>query len=554
MKTTEFRRTRNIALGALLLGMIAGPIGTQQAAKAQSGHPLLGGPRGSVRALTGELLEGILVQLIARSSAIRTTVYSDDSGRFEFPQLAAGTYALRIAMPLEHRPYVRESIQIHGATELPPIILERVTEDELLPPTPEIASQLTGAEWLMNLPGSGREKRILNWSCGGGCHNYQQIFRNRYDEHSWRLMVERMTQYAGSPLINRRPTPRGNPEEQTALARWLARVRGPDSQDEPFVTLPRARGAATRVIVTEYELPRTLLAPHDVHGDSQGNIWYTPHRSPYLGRLDPRTGEVTEYRVPNTEGALPGTHRVWVDQDDIVWTSENWAHNLNSLDPATGEWRQFYIETGSPTNSPGFSNFAMDEQGFVYETLFDAVVKIDSRNGQIVSRYPFDRISSTYDNIVSQDGRFWSGGQSGTNIIGLLDLETGQMEEMETPSVISGPARGAFDRDGNAWFGGRGGRILKLDSQTRQITEYSPPIPYVAFYEAHPDKNGEVWAGALHGGRFLRFNPRTEGWTAYVLPEPFSHNRRTWIDNSTDPVTVWYVDNNGWLVRIQPLE
>ena len=32
------------------------------------------------------------------------------------------------------------------------------------------------------------------------------------------------------------------------------------------------------------------------------------------------------------------------------------------------------------------------------------------------------------------------------------------------------------------------------------------------------------------------------------------HNRRTWIDNSTDPVTVWYVDNNGYIVRIQPLE
>jgi streptogramin lyase len=120
--------------------------------------------------------------------------------------------------------------------------------------------------------------------------------------------------------------------------------------------------------------------------------------------------------------------------------------------------------------------------------------------------------------------------------------------------VISGPARGAFDREGNAWFGGRGGRILKLDPKTKRITEYAPPIPYVAFYEAQPDKNGEIWAGALHGGRFLRFDPRTDRWVQYVMPEPFSHDRRTWIDNSTTPVTVWYVDHNGYLVRIQPLE
>ena len=69
-----------------------------------------------------------------------------------------------------------------------------------------------------------------------------------------------------------------------------------------------------------------------------------------------------------------------------------------------------------------------------------------------------------------------------------------------------------------------------------------------------PDKNGEVWAGALHAGRFVRFNPRTERWIEYMMPEPYSHNRRTWIDNSTSPVTVWYVDHNGYMVRIQPLE
>jgi hypothetical protein len=31
-------------------------------------------------------------------------------------------------------------------------------------------------------------------------------------------------------------------------------------------------------------------------------------------------------------------------------------------------------------------------------------------------------------------------------------------------------------------------------------------------------------------------------------------DRESWIDNSTDPVTVWYVDHEGWIVRIQPLD
>ena len=536
--------------------------GVTEASGAAARRTLAGGAHGTVRGAKGEFLEGIMVQMISAKTAIRTTVYTNAEGRYEFPVLEAGTYTLRIARPLEFQPYVKESVRINGATALDDIVLQRVTDKEVLPPTPEILAQLTGAEWMLNLPGTGEEKRTFSLTCGFGCHSYQQIFRTRYDEAGWRNIVRRMMTGAGSPLINIRepgPATRGRagrllPEELNIVAGWLARVRGPQSTDPPLHYLPPPRGISTRVVVTEYELPRQLLAPHDVHGDSRGNIWYTPHRSPYIGKLDPRSGAVKEYRVPDTPGALPGTHRVWVDKNDIVWLSENWAHNLTRFDPKTEQFKQFPIETDSPINSPGFSNFHMDSEGYLYETINEGVVKIDTKNGKIVRHFPFKRLNSTYDNILSADGRYWSGGQTGTGIVGLLDTKTGNLWELDTRTPVSSPARGGFDLDGNAWFGGRGGMLIKLDPRTRRITEYYPPIPYVTFYEAMPDKNGEIWAGALHGGRFLRFNPRTERWIEYVMPEPYSHDRRTWIDNSTDPVTVWYVDHNGYMVRIQPLE
>ena len=52
----------------------------------------------------------------------------------------------------------------------------------------------------------------------------------------------------------------------------------------------------------------------------------------------------------------------------------------------------------------------------------------------------------------------------------------------------------------------------------------------------------------------VRLNPKTESWTVYEMPEPFAYDRRTYIDSSTNPVTVWYVDYNGYLVRVQPRE
>jgi hypothetical protein len=48
---------------------------------------------------------------------------------------------------------MREAVTINGANELEDIVLERVSESEFLPPTPDILTQLSDAEWLYNLAG-----------------------------------------------------------------------------------------------------------------------------------------------------------------------------------------------------------------------------------------------------------------------------------------------------------------------------------------------------------------------------------------------------------------
>jgi virginiamycin B lyase len=563
-----WRKIFEMALLAICGFVVFFPAASTTAAQAR--RSMLGGARGAVRLSNGNAIEGVGVQLISSKTAIRTTVYSNADGKYEFPVLEAGVYTLRIPSPREYKPYVQESVQIAGATNLDDIVLDRVSETEFVPPTIETLAQLTGAEWIMNLPGTGEEKRVFSFTCGFGCHSYQQIFRNRYDEPGWRLMVHRMLVGSGSPLINiSRPTPTtmdraDQPvlEDEELLTKWLTRVRGPDSKDTPLFFLPRPKGDSTKVIVTEYELPRELLAPHDVYGDANGNIWYTAHRSPFQGVLDPRTGNVKEYRVPDenqaTPGALPGAHHVVVGKDGIVWFSEVWAHYLSGLDPKTGKivYRVHPPDPDVPINSPGFDNFAMDANGIVYDMRpgkGGGVAKFNSRTGELLKMYPTQKIQMTYDNMVTPDGRYWSGAPIGTHLIGLLDTKTDQMWELETADVSSG-SRGAFDLQGNAWYGGRGGMLIEVDPRTRHISEYYSPIPYDTFYEAMPDKNGEIWAGGLQSGRFMRFNPKTEKWTQYMLPEPYAHDRRTWVDNSTNPVTVWFVDHEGFLVRIQPLE
>ena len=160
--------------------------------KARGGKSLLGGPHGVVRSSKGFPIEGIMVQLISSQTSVRTTVYTDALGKYEFPKLESGEYVLRTPLPVEYRRYQKDAVAINGATPLEEIVLERVTDSEFLPPTPDILPQLTEAEWVANLPGTGQEKKSFVNSCGGSCHGFQMQFRSRFSEQDWRKMVRRM--------------------------------------------------------------------------------------------------------------------------------------------------------------------------------------------------------------------------------------------------------------------------------------------------------------------------------------------------------------------------
>jgi streptogramin lyase len=139
----------------------------------------------------------------------------------------------------------------------------------------------------------------------------------------------------------------------------------------------------------------------------------------------------------------------------------------------------------------------------------------------------------------------------------MLEIQTGKILNLNSGSHMMTAKRGGFDPFGNTWWGGADGALIELNAKAKRIEEFWPPIaphPYTDFYEAYPDKNGDIWAGVLHGRQMLRLDPKTERWRVYQMPEPYSYDRRTIIDASTKPVTVWYVDYNNYLVRVQPLE
>ena len=58
----------------------------------------------------------------------------------------------------------------------------------------------------------------------------------------------------------------GTPEQYRKIAEYLATINlsTTDKWAYPLKTLPRPTGASTRAIVTEYDMPRTTIEPHDI--------------------------------------------------------------------------------------------------------------------------------------------------------------------------------------------------------------------------------------------------------------------------------------------------
>ena len=140
-----------LGLAAALTYSFAPPEVVQaQAPTSQSpsrGSDLLkGGGHGIVKTSADLPIGGLMVQLISDSTSVRTTVYTDPLGRYEFPKLDTGQYTLRLARPIEFRNYSRRNVRIDGSTALADIVVDRVSTSEFVPPTPDILPQLSEAE------------------------------------------------------------------------------------------------------------------------------------------------------------------------------------------------------------------------------------------------------------------------------------------------------------------------------------------------------------------------------------------------------------------------
>ena len=517
-------------------------------------------------ALTGQVssqeegpMEGVLVSVKRDGSTVRTTVVSNAQGRYRFPRarLEPGRYTVRIrALGYELANSEPLDVTAQQTTQLN--LQLRKVED--------ISRQLTNAEWFASMPGTKEQKH--HFAECVTCHTLERIVRSRYTAEEFPGVLQKMNA-AGREGEDTRP--QSNTNTRTEDNDYLASVNlsKVSRWKYPFKTLPRPKGKATRVIMTEYDLPRPTSKPHDAVVDAEGMVWYGDFNQPYIGMLDPRTSKVVEYPVPSFKPkARKGMNNIEVDRDGNVWMALFHQAGLAKFDRQTKQIQAWKIpddvdHVGKRTTFLAAVNYYADGKVWLGGGM-DTSHRFDVKSGQWETfdekqHVPKDtpaakRPHGIYDIVSDSKNNLYMLDMKSEYII-KVDAKTMQLTFNATPTMASGPRRGHMDAQDRLWFAEHvANKVGMYDTRTGQFKEWALPTPFGNPYDAIFDGKNDVWVGGMTSDRISRLNTTTGEIVEYLLPRE-TNVRRVWVDSSTTPATFWVGNNNAAsIIKLEPLD
>jgi virginiamycin B lyase len=527
-------------------------------------------------ALTGQItsaeegaMEGVLVSARKAGSNITVTVVSDAQGTFSFPagKLEPGPYSLRIRAV---------GYDLDQPAKVDVAAQQGATYDLKLRKTEDLAAQLSNGEWFASFPGSDQQKNAM-LGCVG-CHTLERVARSTHTTDDFiNVTLPRMQGYVNQSIPaapqlrqgERRMEERGDQRVQVyrGMAEFLSSInRSAGSQwSYELKTLPRPKGRSTRVVITEYDLPRPTIQPHDVVLDADGVAWYSSFGEQFLGRLDPKTGQTTEYPIPLHKPGFPtGSLGLRADKAGDLWLGNMYQATIVKFERKSETFKFWQLPPeqnidAAQVNMVSPQSSHVDGKVWTQNNGFAGVHRLDIASGKIETWEPFkdapkgephniyDVVPDSKNNVYFTDFR--------QKHIGRIDAKTGELKLYAILTPSPALRRGQMDAQDRLWFGEyRGDKIGVFDTKTEKFTEWAMPTRWTNPYDVTLDKNEEAWTGSMLNDRVVRLNSKTGESTEYLLPRS-TNIRRVFVDNSTTPVTFWIGNNHGAsIIELEPLD
>jgi streptogramin lyase len=507
-------------------------------------------------------MEGVVVNARRNGGISTVSVVSDASGKYSFPRthLEPGTYAITTrAVGFDLTDPGAVTVASGTAT----------TTNLTLSETKDLAAQLSSIEWINNMKGTPEQKdqmvhQLL--SCNY-CHTFQRIAESKHSEERFMAVIDRMVKYYadGTAVSNDNKRGRaariqepgrvaflenstnwgaspGYPREEVAEF-WAMNNLGEGRATHPYelkTTNPRPTGAATKIIVTEWDMPTAGTASHDSTIDAQGVLWYTDESAQLLGKFDTKTATFKEYQMPAIpKGIIPGTRDVIAAKDGNIWLpirNQTGASQLAVFDPKTEklEWieganAQFIAE------GPGGKIWAG------WQRVDQETRKIDGTfSPQATGVVPKGSNAYAGNAEIDSKGNPWMVTQIGTG--GAMGFDVAANKGIWHPVEGLAGRRGSIDHEDRLWYGEyRTDKIAMVDTRTGQAQRWDLPKYAGPYTASHPDSKGRVYAPSNMAERLFRLDPKTNTIIAYQWPTEFDTKKINY-DPTTDQTVLWFVN------------
>lgn len=312
--------------------------------------------------------------------------------------------------------------------------------------------------------------------------------------------------------------------------------------------IPTSPASAQDAELTEWEVPWANTRPRDPFVGPDGKVWFVGQAGHYVAYLEPGTGAFKKYDLEDGTGP----HNLIVDGNGIVWYSGNRnRRHIGRLDPATGEIEKFMLpdERARDPHTLVFSKagdiwFTVQGGNFIGKlepatgrTQLIEAPEVQSRRGNSSRPYGIK--------MDSQD-RPWIA-LFNTNLIATVDPATMALETFELPEGAR-PRRLVITSDDMIYYVDYArGYLGRLNPVNGEVTEWqSPGGDRARGYGMAVDKDDRVWfvETGPQPNRFVGFDPATEEFFSVVEVESGAGSiRHMYYDEATN--SIWFGTDAG---------
>jgi virginiamycin B lyase len=381
-----------------------------------------------------------------------------------------------------------------------------------------------------NFPEGAGKEQVLGMC--GSCHELNRLTAG-YTPEGWSTVVRMMRNF-GAPI----------PDDQVALITDYLTRSFPEKPRPAAAIIPGPVGVTIRTwpVATPGSRPHDPLAAHD------GSLWYTGQLANVLGRLDPKTGEIREFKL----NPMTGPHGLTEDREGNIWFTGNFAGLIGKLDPKTGMVTEYKIP------APGAKDphtIVRDHDGILWFSAQQAnkIGRVDPATGEIRIVTPPTPGARPYGLAVNAKNVVYFV-EFGTNKIATIDSKTMEIREFPLPDAGARPRRLAIGPDDAIWYSDFArGYLGRLDPATGQVKEWlSPSGPKSQPYGIVFTK-GAVWynESGAKPNTIVRFDPATEKFQTWAIPGGGDIVRNMDVDLAGNPVMANSLVNQVGIVEIK---